>query len=148
MSEQETLDFVAQRRKALNEQQAAARAKVDEARNELAALEREDKALAALERALRPDGSGGARNVPGEIRKAILAAIHGKPDGLTPAEIIDTLGARGNKTRQDAIRNALHVMKKPRGQHAPEVRHANGRYLPPVASGTEPTSAKEPSAPA
>ena len=45
MSEQDTLHFIAQRRKVLHEQRAAARAKLDEAKKELTALDREDKAL-------------------------------------------------------------------------------------------------------
>jgi hypothetical protein len=65
-----------------------------------------------------------------------LAAIAGKPECLTPAEIIDTLGARESKTRQDAIRNALHAMKKPKGQNAQELVHTDGKYFVPAAKLT------------
>jgi hypothetical protein len=145
VSAEKTLEFVAERQKQLHGQRVAADSKLQEAKKELTAIEREEKALIALERALKPEPAG-ARSPANEIRRAILGTVQSKPDGLSTSEIMEALDAHGNKTRQDAIRNALHSMKRPRGQKPAELQHQGGRYSVPTAKTAPELGAEAPKA--
>jgi hypothetical protein len=54
----------------------------------------------------------GTRAPRGEHRSKITEALKANPTGLSGGEIIDKLGARGDKKQSQAIANALANMKK------------------------------------
>jgi len=64
----------------------------------------------------------------GERRQQVLELIQANPDGLTRGEILERLGAKGEKAAEQSISNALHNMLKQEPQ--PIARKGDGRYVP------------------
>lgn len=46
------------------------------------------------------------------IRQEVLQAIADNPDGINRAELLDKLDAKGNKSAEQSISNALSALKK------------------------------------
>jgi hypothetical protein len=108
--------FIEQERERIKEAIKAAKAKRQEAEAELERLDAQASAIAAYEAALKGKRVASPTSAPrtpwGEKRGAILALIAEHPDGMTRAEIIDALQARGDKSAEQSISNALAALKK------------------------------------
>ena len=128
------------------------RARLDKARKEaLASKSAVDKEIASIERELTaldayreakgttgkraPGKRGpakqsiakGARRATGrrgEKRQAVLDLIHKNPDGLSRGEILAQLGAKGNKSAEQSVSNALSALKK-----SDKVNSRQGKYV-------------------
>lgn len=108
----------------------AAKARRQEAEQEIAQLEGQIAAIAAYDAALKgkkavtePRAPRGRR---GEKRQAILDLVAQHPDGITRHELIDEMHAHGDKAAEQSISNALSALKKA-GQLAQEGK----RYIAP-----------------
>ena len=108
--------FIAEERARIQQAIKAAKAKRQEAENEIAQLEGQVTAIAAYDAALKgkkavtePRAPRGRR---GEKREAILDLIARHPDGITRHELIDEMHAHGDKAAEQSISNALSALKK------------------------------------
>ena len=114
-----------ERLQAIRIEALARRHAVDE---EIAAIDREMKAIAAYEDAKlgkpqRAKGAGAPRD--GSRKASIMEIIKKHPDGITPLDVIAELGAKDDKRAEAAIRAALFQMKKKN-----EVGNKGGLYMP------------------
>ena len=128
------------------------RARLDKARKEaVASKSAVDKEIASIERELtaldayreakgttgkrapgkrgpaKPAQSKGTSRAPGrrgEKRQAVLDLIHRNPDGLSRGEILAQMGAKGNKSAEQSVSNALSALKK-----SDKVNSREGKYV-------------------
>lgn len=108
--------FIEEERARIKAAIKAAKAKRQEAEAEIEQLEGQLAAIAAYDAALKgkkavtepraPRGPKGAK------REAILSLIAEHPDGMTRAELLTAMSARGDKTASQSISNALSALKK------------------------------------
>lgn len=95
---------------------------------QLADIEKELAAIAAYEQAKlgvpgrQPRAAKGTRVPRGAQREEVLALIKASPD-LTRGEIIERLGVKGDKPKEQGVSNALAAMKK-----AGVIRADEGKY--------------------
>lgn len=133
MAKQETLEASVKRERArlqkARDRVAQKKANVD---RELAAIERELAAIGAYEKAKRGNGQaapiravrrkGGRR---GEKRAAVLATVNQHPDGVSRGEILNLMGAKGNKSAEQSVSNALSALTKQN-----QLGKRDGKYVP------------------
>jgi len=105
----------------------ARRAKLDEEEativRRVAAIEAYEAAMAGKELVVRQKRK--SRSTRGKSRKSeVLECIKKHPNGIAPAEIIEALGAKGDKAAEGGIRNALTTLKKDKS-----VGVTDGKYL-------------------
>ncbi len=110
-------DYVTKERERLNSEREAIVAKRKELDTQLAAIDREFKAVQAYEaaKAGKPARASSSRKTgsrKGSKRDAIIAVLEGSPDGLTRAEILEQMGLKGNKTGEMSVSNALTALTK------------------------------------
>jgi len=128
--------FVQQERERLGKAREQAEGKAREAREEIASIEGELRAIEAYEAAKRGKGSsqsrqtrrsgGGQRQArSGSKRQALLQLIGSNPDGLTRGEILERMGLKGNKSGEMSVSNALTALAK-----TSQVSREGGRYRP------------------
>jgi hypothetical protein len=136
MTELDTRQFIIERKQVLRTKLEEAQRAVDSAKEALTILEREFKALEALERQLTPKARG-SRKPRGAIRQNIVRALTEKPQGLTAPELMEALGISGDEQGRISVKNALYAMTKAKGGEHPSVTQTNDRYvLQPAAQST------------
>lgn len=108
--------FIDQERTRIKEAIKGAKAKRQEAENEIAQLEAEVAAIAAYDDARRGKKVSAEPRAPrgpkGQKREALLALIAEHPDGMTRGEIIDAMNVHGDKSASQSISNTLAALKK------------------------------------
>ena len=108
--------FIEEERARIKEAIKAAKAKRQEAEQELAQLEAEVAAIAAYDAARKGKKVSAEPRAPrgrrGEKREAILALIAEHPDGMTRGELIVAMNAHDDKAASQSISNALAALKK------------------------------------
>ena len=107
-------DLMAQERARIQEAIKAAKAKRQEAEQEMSQLEAQVAAIKAYDAALKgkagksvPKEPSAPRGRRGEKREAIRELIAQHPDGLTRGEVLKEMNARGDKAAEQSISNAL-----------------------------------------
>ena len=112
-------DLMAQERARIQEAIKAAKAKRQEAEQEMSQLEAQVAAIKAYDAALKgkagksvPKEPSAPRGRRGEKREAIRELIAQHPDGLTRGELLKEMNARGDKAAEQSISNALAALKK------------------------------------
>jgi hypothetical protein len=110
-------DLMTAERERLNKLIAEVGTKVQALNEEAAGYKRELAAIDAYERAknggtISGSRRGGNRAARGSRSETLLALIQGTPDGMTRSQILDAVGAKGNKSQEGSISNALTTMKK------------------------------------
>lgn len=117
--------------KAMAEERARLNAEIkvfqDEKANiesKIAGLKKELKAIDAYERAKSGATATTAKRRPG-IRNDVLDTIKANPDGISPSDIMEKLGVKGDTAGQRAVSNALQNLKK-----AGTVISEDGTYKP------------------
>lgn len=137
--------FIASERERLTDEREEIFNRQQELEQRLAAINAELKAIDAYEavksgrpipqageerrprQARQPREGGGGRAPRGERREQIKSLLADHPDGLTRGELLERLGAKGNKKEEQSISNALTNMKK-----ANEISQVEGgRYVHP-----------------
>lgn len=123
---QKERDRLTKAREEIYNQQQALQTKLDAINREMTAIEayaaaKAGKPLPTVS-APQPRRSGGGRK--GEKRQAVLDVINAAPDGISRGEIIEKMGAKGDKSQEQSISNALSAMKK-----ANVIGVANGKYI-------------------
>ena len=118
--------FILRERKRLAKARTIALARQKAAENELATVEKELSAIEAYVTAKR--GRAGRRRKAGSraprgSRQQSLLALIAKRGALGRGEIIEALGAKGDKSAEQSISNALHALKK-----AKKVAMKDGKY--------------------
>lgn len=93
-------------------QEALARRKAVD--DEIAAIDREMKAITAYETAKSGKQPTNGTRSPrdGSRRQAVLDIINKTPDGIGPIAIIEQMGLRGDKKGETAVRAMLFQLKK------------------------------------
>ena len=83
-------------------------------RDEQMGYERELKAIDAYERAKagKPQATPSGRSPRGARSDTLIAMIAGSAKGMTRAQILEEVGAKGNKAQEGSISNALSILKK------------------------------------
>lgn len=126
--------FVAQQREALAQRREQAQQRLAEVQAEINGIDRELQAITAYELAkegkldLSPKGqrrppSGPRKPRETGARQEILDLIKASENGLTPAEIKEKRGVKGDKSGEQSISNALsNLLKQNR------VTRHDGRY--------------------
>ncbi len=108
--------FIDQERDRIKEAIKAAKAKRQEAENEIAQLEAEVAAIAAYDAARKGKKVSAEPRAPrgpkGAKREAILSLIAEHPDGMTRRELIEAMNAHGNTAAEQSISNTLSALKK------------------------------------
>jgi len=95
----------------------AKRAALDE---QLTKIDQELQAISAYEAAKHgkpvqittPKQTGTRRPRRSGVRDAVLQTIHQHPDGINRAQLLDIHDAKGNKSAEQSISNALAALKK------------------------------------
>jgi hypothetical protein len=114
-------EMVERERERLTQARKDAETQLQEVQNEIAKIDREFKAIEAYERVKTGKAQKGVavskepnrqRARRGERQQEVLDLIGQHPDGLTRSEILEELGAKGNKTAEASVSNALNAMKK------------------------------------
>jgi hypothetical protein len=140
-------NFIKKERTRLDKARKDALANRAAVEKELASIESELKALDAYQQvAGAPAGRGpgkgaagkratgkrgpakGARRATGrrgEKRQAVLDLIQNSPVGLSRGEILVQLGAKGNRSAEQSVSNALSALKK-----SDKVNSRQGKYVP------------------
>jgi hypothetical protein len=130
MTELDTKQFIVQRKETLRKKMEEAQRLVEEAKEALAVLEHEYKALENLGRQLTPkEARAGGRTARGSLRSGILRALGEKPEGLTAAELIEAVGIKAGDKGRTSIKNALYAMTKTKDGVEPAVRESSGKYV-------------------
>jgi len=122
--------MIRRERKRLARLERDARKRLGQIEKELSDIASEVSAIFAYESAKtgkkritkRRPRKGGKRASRGARREAVLKVV-GK-NGATRGEIIEKLGARGNKREEQAISNALALMKR-----AKVLKSKDGKYM-------------------
>jgi hypothetical protein len=95
--------------------------------DELAGIDKEMKAINAYVAAKTgkpPRATGTGKRRTGQ-REAILAVVNKHPDGIARANILKTMGVKGDKSAEQSVSNALANLKK-----AGKIGAKDGKYLP------------------
>jgi hypothetical protein len=108
---------MAQERTRLHDAMKAAKARRQEAEDEIASLQAQLAAITAYDAALKgkhvmPTEPGAPRGPRGQKRAAILDLIAQHPEGMTRADIIEAMHAHGDKPATQSISNVLSALKK------------------------------------
>jgi hypothetical protein len=104
----------------------AAQDKLDSIERELAAINayeqvKAGKALHATER--KPRAASGTRAPrEGSRKQEVLDLVNAHPDGLLSKQVIEKLGAKGDKAKTGGINNALNALK-----HSGSIQQPDGR---------------------
>jgi hypothetical protein len=119
---EETMDaptfasFIEEERTRIKEAIRAAKAKRQEAENEIAQLEAEVAAIAAYDAARKGKKVSAEPRAPrgrrGGKREAILSLIAEHPDGMTRGELIEAMNVHDDKPASQSISNTLAALKK------------------------------------
>ena len=131
-------NFIKKERARLDKARRDALANKAAVESELASIEQELVALDAYRQAkdgpaarrtpAKRAGANGARRAPGrrgEKRQAVLNLIQQNPVGLSRGEILVQMGAKGNRSAEQSVSNALSALKK-----AEKVNSHEGKYVP------------------
>lgn len=120
--------FIEEERTRIKEAIKGAKAKRQEAEQEIAQLEAEVAAIAAYDAARKGKKVSAEPRAPrgpkGQKREALLALIAEHPDGMTRGEIITAMNAHGDKAASQSISNTLAALKK-----LERVTHEGKRYV-------------------
>ena len=126
MPKQTFEQFIGKERERLKTAKAAAltkRAKVDE---EIAAIDTELAAINAYETAKsngkRPSTKRRARR--NGRRAEVLAAVKQHPSGVTRGDLLQAIGVKGDRSKEQSVSNALAALKKSEKL----TQDGNGRY--------------------
>lgn len=119
--------FITRERKRLAKARAAVVSRRSVVDAELATIEKELSAIEAYVSAKRgrvgrPRGSKSRRAPRGSRQQGVLALI-AKRGPLGRGDIIEALGAKGDKSSEQSISNALHALKKSK-----KVTAKDGKY--------------------
>jgi hypothetical protein len=117
--------FLSGERRRLKKLLAAGQKKLTGVTRELATLKRHLAALDMFESARKGKATRSRerrRRSPSK-RPRILAALKNSSNGMTRGEILEKLNAKGNKSAERSITNALSNLKK-----AGQIRSKNGHY--------------------
>lgn len=107
---------------------------IDDLKTELAAIEAYEavkagkqlvEARATPEPAPRkPRATNGERAPRGSKQQEIIALLTDKADGMTRGKLLEALGAKGNKSAEQSVSNALSSMKK-----GGKIGNKDGQYV-------------------
>lgn len=134
--EQQTFEsFVQSERDRLNGAREEAHMRMKAAQDELEAIDRELRAISAYEQAKlgkdptpspkrAPPTNSGVRSPRGARAQTIIDLLTDHSDGLARGDILDKLGAKGNKSEEGSISNALMNLKK-----QGKIGNREGRYV-------------------
>lgn len=135
MSDEPTFEsFIEKERTRLSKHRADIEAKRSEIDQQLAKIDKELEAIKAYEavktgKAVAPvtrtPRAAGSKRRTG-IRDEVLAVIAQHPQGIGRADILEAMGAKGEKKEEQAISNALSALKK-----ADTVTAEDGKYSVP-----------------
>lgn len=137
MAKAETFgSFINQERARLQKARAKALQKKGTVDQELADIESELAAIAAYEGAKGGRSGRAGKRTPakrsaaprarrGEKRQAILEVVQQHPDGLSRGEILNLLGAKGSKSAEQSVSNALMALTK-----QSQLGRREGKYVP------------------
>jgi hypothetical protein len=122
-------DHITKERERLNSEREAILAKRAELDTQLAALNREFKAIDAYEstksgKASRQSGPRTSGSRKGSKRDGIMAALADIPHGLTRGELLEKMGLKGNKSGEMSVSNALTALTK-----GNQVVRKDGKYV-------------------
>ena len=97
---------------------------------QLAEIDREFTAVAAYEAAKKGKSitigrATGSRAPRGQRQQQIIDILNKHPTGIRRADILATLGVKGDKSGEQSVSNALNNMRK-----AGKITSADGKYLP------------------
>ena len=117
--------FLSTERRRLKKLVAAGQKKLTGMTRELATLKRHLAALDMFESARKGKAtpSRQRRHRAPSKRPRILAALKSSSNGMTRREIVEKLHAKGNKSAEQSITNALSNLKK-----AGQIKSKNGHY--------------------
>jgi hypothetical protein len=117
--------FVTKERSRLNKLRKAAEQRKKAAEADLVQIENELKAITAYENAKRGSPAPKSRKrVRRTGRRAeVLATVKKHADGATRADLLAALKAKGNKSDEQSVSNALAALKK-----ASKIVSKDGRY--------------------
>lgn len=120
--------IVARERETLTARRSDIQGKIKELEKQLTELDREFNAVAAYEaakkgRTVSIGGATGSRSSRGSRQNDIMGVLGKHTAGVTRGDIIDALGAKGNKSAEQSISNALSNMKK-----ANKITLTDGKY--------------------
>lgn len=121
-------DFVRKEREQLSRKKEDLIRQRDELDRHIQEIEREFEAVDAYERV--KTGKVSTRGAPGSrrrtgVRQHVLDLVKRHPDGISRAQILDQMRAKGDKRAEQSISNALSNLKK---QGA--LRLEQGTYTP------------------
>ena len=137
MAKAETFgSFIKQERARLQKARVKALQKKAVVDQELADIASELAAITAYEEAKGGRSGRAGKRIPakrpaaprarrGEKRQAILDVVRQHPDGLTRGEILNLLGAKGNKSAEQSVSNALMALTK-----QSQLGRREGKYVP------------------
>jgi hypothetical protein len=115
MAENGFASMIAKERERLSKQREDAIARRKAIESELEGIETELAAVNAYEAAKSgklPRARNGVRAPRGQRQQQIIELLHRHASGLSRGDIIEKLGAKGNKSEEQGVSNALHVLKK------------------------------------
>jgi Fe2+ or Zn2+ uptake regulation protein len=122
---------IEQERARLTKEREALTAQQEALQQQIATIDRDLNAIAAYEAARKgtvPKGKSNRPSTSSGQRGKILELVKEHPAGLTRGEILDALGAKGHKAKEQTISTALTALKKQQ-----KLQHADdGRYLMPA----------------
>ncbi|MFW6028552.1 MAG: hypothetical protein ACOC9Q_03415 [bacterium] len=114
---------------------AAVEKELDSIESELKALDAYQQVAGAPPRRGPGKGATGKRGAAkgarrgtgrrGEKRQAVLNLIQNSPVGLSRGEILVQMGAKGNRSAEQSVSNALSALKK-----SEKVNSREGKYVP------------------
>ena len=139
---QEERERLAKDREEAHAERRAAQDKLDAVDRELAAIDayeqvKAGKALHATERKPRKPPAPALPERGAASRKS-LDLLNAHPDGLLSKQVIEKLGAKGDKAKTGGINNALNALKQSGSIEQPDGR--GGMYIP--AAKTTPSDDK------
>ena len=120
-------EFVRNEREKLNQRRDELRRQRDDVDRQIQEVEKEFAAVDAYERVKTGKSTApatGSRRRTG-VRQNVLEVVKRNPGGISRADILNEMGAKGDKRSEQSISNALSNLKK-QGQ----VRLEHGEYTP------------------
>ena len=121
-------EFVRNEREKLNQRRDELRRQRDDLGRQIQEVEKEFAAVDAYERVktgkrAAPSTTGSRRRTG--IRQNVLEVVKRHPKGISRADVLQEMGAKGEKRAEQSISNALANLKK-----QGEVRLDQGQYTP------------------
>jgi O6-methylguanine-DNA--protein-cysteine methyltransferase len=127
-NQQDTFEtFIERERARLQKERDSLMEKQSEIQHQLAAIHKEMEAIQAYENAKKgkPASSGQRRARRGKRQEQVLSALQQFPQGATRGELLEAMNAKGDKSAEQSVSNALNKMKKDG-----KLTQVEGRYLP------------------